>query len=756
MKSNRLVISIFALFILISSSFILNAYDYKIKVVGNKRISERTIKVIAGFSEEFTLSESSINQALIKLNDSGLFSDVKIDWKTDSIAIELIENPIISQIFFEGNKLISREDLVSLVQSKPRNAYSKATVLSDVNNLVSFYKSKGRFNSVIEPQLINNIDNSIELIFNISEGDLLEVSDIIFIGNKNFSDKKLSSVIPSRKKGLFSFITDSDNFSETLLKKDQAALERFYKSNGFVDVRITSSLGVLSHNQTEVNLVYKVIEGRQYFVGKTDFDVSELNLGVQDYRSYIPILTGDVYNKTKIDLLISEVEKKVIFSGLPLAKVRLNVKKSTQTGIIDLRLVFQNNQKLFVERIEIRGNSQTLDRVIRREFNIVEGDAFNALMLRKTEERLRASGFFEKVNIRVKSGKSTQKAIVIVDVVEAPTGSLNFGVGYSTDTSVTGSLALTERNLLGKGQKLNLNLSVSENSQTLNFGFTEPSFLNRDVSAGENLNLKKVDPSESTYTSNSVSISPSLGFRVGPNSRMLVSYKIENLSINAQDSSSSVLRGDNGDYIDSSISSSLVVDKRNSIIEPTDGYIVRFSGDLSGLGGNIGLVKSSIRTKFYKGVLNDLVVFSAELEGGNLSSFRGFSRVTDRFKLGGRNFRGFQFGEIGPRDISGDALGGEKYIMSRFEANFPLGLPKELGLYGGVFSELGSLWSLKAEKDSMQSILYSDNFLRRSAGVSLYWSTPIGPLQFNWSKPIEYIDGADITENFSLNLATRF
>jgi outer membrane protein insertion porin family len=317
-------------------------------------------------------------------------------------------------------------------------------------------------------------------------------------------------------------------------------------------------------------------------------------------------------------------------------------------------------------------------------------------------------------------------------------------------------LSLTERNLLGKGQKLNLNLSVSENSQTLNFGFTEPSFLNRDVSAGVNLNLKKVDPSESTYTSNSVSISPSLGFRVGPYSRMLVSYKIENLSINAQDSSSSVLRGDNGDYIDSSISSSLVVDKRNSIIEPTAGYIVRFSGDLSGLGGNIGLVKSSIRTKFYKGVLNDSVVFSAELEGGNLNSFKGFSRITDRFKLGGRNFRGFQFGEIGPRDISGDALGGEKYIMSRFEANFPLGLPEELGLYGGVFSEVGSLWSLKAEKDSMRSILYSDHFLRSSAGVSLYWTTPIGPLQFNWSKPIEYIDGADITENFSLNLATRF
>jgi outer membrane protein insertion porin family len=345
---------------------------------------------------------------------------------------------------------------------------------------------------------------------------------------------------------------------------------------------------------------------------------------------------------------------------------------------------------------------------------------------------------------------------VVVNVTEAPTGSLNFGVGYSTDTSVTGSLSLSERNLLGKGQKLNLNLSAAQNSQTLNFGFVEPAFLNRKVSAGININLKKVDPSESTYTSNAISLSPSLGFSVGKNSRMSVSYKIENLKINSRNSNSFVLRRDNGSYIDSSITSSFVYDQRNSIIEPTQGYIVRISNTFSGLGGNTGLIKNSVRTKFYRSIIDDSIVFSAELEGGSLASFSGFSRVTDRFKLGGRNFRGFQFGEIGPRDVSGDALGGEKYMMGRLEANFPLGLPEELGLYGGVFSEVGSLWSLKTDEEAMQAVLYSDKFLRSSSGISLYWSTPIGPLQFNWSKPIDYIEGVDATETFSLNLATRF
>ena len=672
------------------------------------------------------------------------------------MSISVVKNPLVSEVFFEGNKILDNESLLTFVKSKPQNAYSKDQVYTDVNNIISYYQSKGRFSAIVKPQLIYNENKSVQLIFNIDEGDLLEVEEIIFIGNQAFSDKKLLKVIPSSKKGIFSFITDSDNYSEAMLLQDRIALESFYKSKGFIDVRISSSLGVLSTDKTGVILSYQIFEGPQYFVEKINMDLKGFKFEKQEYKLYAPIKKGDVYNKEDVMTLVSKIEKRVISSGSPLAKVRLTIDKTSELGTVNLSLVVENNQKLFVERIEIRGNSQTLDRVIRREFNIVEGDAFNPLMLRKTEELLRASGFFESVGISIQPGTSSEKALVIVDVVEAPTGSLNFGVGYSTDTNVTGSLSLTERNLLGKGQKLNLNLSAAKNAQTLNFGFAEPAFLNRKVVAGINLDIKKVDPSESTYTSNSISVSPSLGFGVGPNSKMVVSYKIENLRINSKNSNSFVLRADDGKYIDSSISSTLVYDRRNSIIEPTQGYIVRVSSALSGLGGNTGLIKNSIRSKFYKGIENDAIVFSAELEGGSLTNFNGFSRITDRFKLGGKNFRGFQFGEVGPRDVSGDALGGEKYMIGRLEANFPLGLPDELGLYGGVFSEVGSLWHLKTDQEAMESVLYSDKAFRSSAGISLYWSTPIGPLQFNWSKPIDYIEGVDVLETFSLNLATRF
>ena len=747
---------IFSLVLLLLSAFILNAESDKVKVSGNERVSEKTIKVIAGFYEDFNISAGIINEAIKKLTNSGLFSDVQIKVENEYVVISVSENPLIAEVFFEGNTIVEKEVLLKFIKSKPYNAYSKEVVLTDVQNIVSFYKSKGRFNAVVKPQLIYNEDKSIQLVFDIDERDLLEIQEIIFTGNQAFSDKKLTAVIPSNKKGIFSFITDTDNYSETTVLKDQKALEDFYKSKGFIDVRVTSSLGILSLDKSEVILSYKIFEGLQYFVGSININFDDLKLVDNDFYVSLKVRKGDIYNKKQVVTLVNEIEKKIISSGLPLAKVRLLVDKTLQPGIVDLNLVLENEQKLFVERIEIRGNNQTLDKVIRREFNIVEGDAFNPLMLRKTEEKLKASGFFETVRIAVQPGTSSEKAVVIVDVLEAPTGSLNFGVGYSTDTSLTGSLSLTERNLLGKGQKLNLNLSAAKNSQTFNFGFTEPAFLNRNLSAGINLNAKKVDPSESTYTSNSVSLSPSLGFRVGPNSKMSVAYKIENLKINAENSSSLVLQRDDGSYIESSVNSTFVYDRRNSIIEPTEGYIVRISSAISGLGGNTGLIKNSIRSKFYHSIINDAVILSGELEGGYLGSFNGFSRITDRFKLGGKNFRGFQFGEVGPRDISGDALGGEKYIMGRLEANFPLGLPKELGLYGGIFSEVGSLWSLDADLEALTSVLHSDRVIRSSAGVSLYWSTPIGPLQFNWSKPIDYIEGVDVTETFSLNLATRF
>jgi len=360
------------------------------------------------------------------------------------------------------------------------------------------------------------------------------------------------------------------------------------------------------------------------------------------------------------------------------------------------------------------------------------------------------------VNISLMEGSSKQNVIIVVDVKESSTGSLSFGAGYSTDTNLTGSLSISENNFLGKGQKFKLQFLISENTNSLNFGFNDPSFLNRDLSAGINLDFIKQDPNESTYTQNSLSISPSLGFQIAPDSRVNISYKIEELEIISNESSSLVLQNDHGKYLDSSLNLSLIYDKRNSIIKPTNGYIIRLNSTIQGLGGDTSYLKSSIKTKIYKSFLENNLIFSGELEGGLLSMTNGFSRISDRFKLGGRNLRGFRYGEVGPRDVSGDALGGEKYFVGRLESNFPFGLPEELGIYGGFFYEVGSLWDVQEPSNLSGSVLHDEYFLRQSGGFSIYWSTPIGPLQFNWSRPLNYIENSDVTENFSLNLATRF
>jgi outer membrane protein insertion porin family len=748
---------IFLLFFLIFfTSNLAQSENIKFLVTGQEKISVETILGIAGFKQGTDLTPLEINSGLKRLTESALFSEIEIKRQGTNIKLVVKENLKISKIYFEGNKTFEDDILNQLISSRPRNSFDKMKVRTDIQKLVSFYKQKGRFNSVITSSYIITSTGEINLIFEIFEGKLLEVDNISFIGNAAFDDKFLNSVVPSKQKNIFSFITDSDNYSEQMQTKDKAALKKFYQESGYIDVTISSSISRLSNDRNNISLVYSVNEGSRYTLGQINLISNSADILIDEYITKLKLKSGDVYNRSKVMETIKNIETLGVSKGFPFLRVQPKLTKRELSTVLTLDLILNFNQRLYVERINIKGNNQTFDKVIRREFSLVEGDAFNPLTLRKTEEKLRATGYFEKVSVMAIEGSSKEKAVINVNVVEAPTGSLNFGVGYSTDTNLTGSLSLSETNLLGKGQKLNLQLSTSKNSNSLSFSFVEPAFLDRNVSAGIRLNFRESDPDESTYTSNSLSISPSLVFVIGPDSKMTLSYEIENLDISSKNSPSKVLQNDDGQYFNSSLNSVLVYDKRNSIIEPTSGYIIKLNNSLMGLGGDIGYLKNSLRTKLYKGVKDNKVVISAEIEGGILDTLKGYSRVTDRFKLGGRNFRGFQFGEIGPRDISGDSLGGDKYLMGRLETNFPLGLPEELGLYAGLFAEMGSLWGIKAKPNVLESIRYSEKYVRSSIGVSLYWSTPIGPLQFNWSDPIDYISDVDKVERFSLNLATRF
>ena len=757
--SIKIVLIIF--FILFFNSFAFGQFNIsKIVVSGNSNISSETIRALSGLSTKKTLSAREINNGFRRLSDSGLFQDVKLNPVGNRLIISVIENPFLDAVTFEGNKIFKTPLLNRVIKSKPRSAFSRGTIDEDVRQLLQLYREKGRFGAKISPKKVLLVGNRLGLVFEIDEGPRTEIKTITFMGNKSFSDARLRSVIVSSQKNFFSFISSSDDYSENRQEEDRKSLEKFYQDKGFANAKVTSSVGSLSSDWNNFNLTYTVFEGSIVKISSLEVisDIKELE--VEPFLSTVSVRAGDTYIRSKLDQIKKGIETKANYLGFPFAKVITESQKTKDP--LFLKVVFRivNGPSLFVERIDIKGNNQTLDRVIRREFSISEGDAFNPILIRKTEEKLQRLGYFKELELSVSPGSTPEQAIIVVEVEEGSTGSLNFGAGYSTDTEVSGTISLSERNFLGKGQRLLFEVLTSASNKRVKFGFTEPAFLDRDLSANIDFTYLDLEPRQSSYTANESSIKTGFGFSLGPDSRLTTSLKLsEEKIIVPSNTDSLILKDDAGRLSNVEVSLSYVKDGRDSIIKPLSGYLFLSDLSIAGLSGEHSFLKGSARGRVYKSFFNDGITITSELEAGMIKMQKGFSRTTDRFSLGGRRLRGFQYGEIGPREGE-EPLGGEKYAVGRVEANFPIGLPEELGFYGGLFMEAGSLWGLSYDQkrlavdpDSLKSL---DSNIRSSVGFTLYWSTPIGPLQFNWAKPQQYLSGIDKTESFSFNLASQF
>ena len=732
----------------------------EIIVSGNNEISSETIIAISGLSKSNNLSANAINESFRRLSDSGLFENVELNPVGSRLIISVIENPLINKVDFEGNRIFKDSFSISIISSKARSPFSTGIIDEDVRKLLQIYREKGRFNATIIPQKVFLEDGGIGLVFSINEGPRTEIKSIKFIGNKKFSDSRLRSVIASAQKNLFSFISTSDDYSELRQEKDRKLLEEFYSDRGFASARVKSSIGTLSDDWKNFNITYTIFEGNKTLISEVKFDNKISGLDLSAINKLVKIKSGDLYVGSKIEKIRNLLEKKVNDLGHPFAKVSSKKINLNEKDKVDLIFVIFNGPSLYVERIDIKGNNQTLDKVIRREFSISEGDAFNPTLIRKTEEKLRALGFFKNLSISVLPGSSSDKTVVSVEVEEAPTGSLNFGVGYSTDTELSGTISLSERNFLGKGQRLVFEILTSESNKSAKFGFTEPSLFNRDLSGSIDVTYLDFEPRQSSFTSNESSLRAGFGFKLGNDTRLITSFKLLEEKIFVPRSSNSlILQQDQGKISKSEVAFDYLFDGRDSIIKPKNGYLFRTDLTVSGIGASNSFIKGSAKGKFYNSFFNDLITFTGELEGGFMQMQNGFSRTVDRFSLGGRSLRGFQYGKIGPRE-GDEPLGGEKYAVSRIEANFPIGLPKELGFYGGLFAEAGSLWGLNYDENKLNiepnELKSVDSKIRSSIGFTLYWSTPIGPLQFNWAKPQQYLSGIDKTENFSFNIASQF
>ena len=733
----------------------------QIVVKGNTTTDIETIKSISGLKQNIPLSASDLNSALKKLYSSNLFEDVEVTPKGKTIIIKVKENRRIRRLVFEGNKKIEDKELLPLIKSKERQAFSKSQVVKDSRIISDFYRFKSRYSAKVEPKIIEREKGYVDLVFEINEGDVLQISQIDFVGNKIFSDRQLKDAIKSRKAGLFSSFFTSDNYSEDSQEADKFLLEKFYKDNGFPDAKVIASIGGLKDGGSSAFLTYSIYEGPLFKFGKVSVKSLVKGVGSSIYENSVVIYEGNNFNFSKIQETLDNIKRVSVSNGYPFFVGKVETTRNFREKKVDILFKITEGPKLFVEQIEISGNTHTRDNVIRREFQVEEGDAFDPTMLKRSEEKLQSLGYFESVKVNVRQGSSSQNAIVDIDVKEAPTGSLSLGLGYSTDTDVSAQFSFSETNFRGAGQGIRLSVSSSKDSSSVGLGFKERGFLGRDVLVSMDIDYTDSKPRATGYTANLLAVKPAIGFNLSSDTRVKLVYKFENLDVTGV-GTSEVLKQDLGQSTRSLIDLSFRHDKRDSIIKPTKGYMIKLGSEIAGLGGDEQFVKAEASGKIYQGIYGNNIIFSTELEGGILTMGKGYSKIVDRFQLGGRSFRGYKFSGIGPRELSGGAytipLGGEKYAIARFAASFPLGLPRELGLFGSIFAEAGTLWDLKSDPNVSglsDKIALTDRSLRTSIGFAMNWETPIGPLQFNWSRPQKYLE-ADSTEYFSLNLATRF
>ncbi len=757
----KLVLSCFC-FALFFSNVAYSQFRFsEIRVQGNSNTDVETIKSISGLKKNVSLTAGDINLALKNLYNSNLFENVQVVPKGQTILINVKENKRISRLVFEGNNKIEEKELLPLIKSRERQPFSKAQVVKDSRVISDYYRFKSRYSARVEPKVIERENGFVDLVFEIYEGNILQISQINFVGNRSFSNRQLRDVIKSKRAGLFSSFFTSDNYSENSQEADKFLLEKFYKDQGFPDARVIASLGGLKDGGETAFLTYSIYEGPFFRFGEVSIKSMVKGISSSIYKKSVVASKGDRFNASEIQETLDNIKKVSVRNGFPFLIGVVDQARKSREKEIELQFKIVEGPKLFVEQIEVSGNTHTRDNVIRREFQVEEGDAFDPSMLKRSEEKLKSLGYFESVKVNVRQGSNSQNAIVDIDVKEAPTGSLSLGLGYSTDTDVSAQFAFSESNFRGAGQGIRLRISGSKDSSSIGLGFKERGFLGRDVFVSMDIDYTNSKPRASGYTANLLAIKPSVGFNISSDTRVNLTYKLENLDVTAV-GTSEVLKQDLGKSTRSLIDVTLRHDKRDSIIKPTKGYIMKFGSEIAGLGGDEQFIKSKASGKIYQGIYGNNIIFSTELEGGILTMNKGYSKIVDRFLLGGRSFRGFKYSGIGPRELSGGEytipLGGEKYAIARLAASFPLGLPRELGLYGSIFAEAGTLWDLKTDPNVAglsDKIALTDRALRASIGFAMNWETPIGPLQFNWSRPQKYLD-ADSLEYFSLNLATRF
>lgn len=746
----------------------------RVEVSGNQRVDAETIRNYITIKPGKPFSSSDIDDAVKALFGTGLFSDVQINQVGSTLVVKVSEYKVVNQVLFQGNKKLKDNALQAAIQLKPRATFSQQALDADVEAVKAAYKRIGRDDAAVTTQIMDLGDNRVNVVFNINEGGRTQIAAINFVGNHAYSSRRLSDVINTKRSSWLSFVLRDDVYDEDKLRADQELLRRFYYNHGYADFQVVSAVGELDDATNKYTVTITVQEGDRYTFGDVSVESTIAEVDSKSLESVVETHKGDVYNAKDVEDSIVALTEKVAGSGYAFAQVTPRGDRNFENHTISVVYTIDQGTKAYVERIEIRGNDRTRDYVIRREFDVSEGDAFNQVLIQRAKKRLENLDYFTSVDISTVPGSAPDQVVLVVTVVEKSTGEFSVGAGYSTggDTpgpSVEGSI--TERNFLGRGQYIKLSAGGGKNSRDYAVSFTEPYFLGRRIAAG--FDIYKSTRNYDHYDTDTTGATVRFGLPITDSISTQLAYNIAQEKYKLSDScdangdgipdsgcsvSQAILNGINeSPWLKSSVSLGLVYNTIDDMKNPHEGLYVTGTTEFAGLGGDAKWVKVTGRASVYQTLSEQLDLVG--LVSGGAGYIAGYGsgdlRIFDLFQSNDRMIRGFEYGGIGPvaSGTSGDHLGGTTYFNASAEAQFPLPvIPESFGLRGAVFADAATLYGNKLEGVNPDSVGMK---LRASVGVGLMWASPFGPIRIDYAIPVKK-ESTDNVQEFNFGIATRF
>ncbi|MER9167391.1 outer membrane protein assembly factor BamA [Mesorhizobium australicum] len=757
----------------------------RVEVSGNQRVDADTIRNYITIKPGKAFSSSDVDSAVKALFGTGLFSDVQINQVGSTLVVKVSEYKVVNQVLFQGNKKLKDNALQAAVQLKPRGTFSQATLDSDVEAVKAAYRRIGRDDAGVTTQIMELGDNRVNVVFHVTEGDRTQIAAINFVGNSAYSSRRLSDVINTKRSSWVSFILRDDVYDEDKLRADQELLRRFYYNHGYADFQVVSAVGELDNATNKYTVTITVQEGERYDFGDISVESTIPEVDSKSLESVVETRKGDVYNAKNVEDSIIALTEKVAGSGYAFAQVTPRGDRNFENHTISVVYTVDQGTKAYVERIEIRGNDRTRDYVIRREFDVSEGDAFNQVLIQRAKKRLENLNYFDKVEISTVPGSAPDQVVLVVDVVEKSTGEFSVGAGYSTGgdsagPSVEGSI--TERNFLGRGQFIKVSAGGGKNSRDYSLSFTEPYFLGRRIAAGFDI-FKSTRQYKNNYDSDTTGATIRFGLPITNSITTQLAYNISREKYKVDDDCGATSVGDpdgpnctispaildgiaQSPWIKSSISLGLVYNTIDDMKNPHEGIYANTTVEMAGLGGDAKFVKITGRGSIYQTLSEQLDLVGLISAGaGHVEAYGGDGnlRIFDQFQSTDRMIRGFAYNGIGPVDpTTGDHLGGVTYFNASAEAQFPLPvIPESFGLRGAVFADAATLYGSKinqhlgADPAPDITIASTGMKLRASVGLGLMWASPFGPIRIDYAIPVRK-EASDDVQEFNFGISTRF